>query len=454
MVGTKIEKLTYTGAGNVHSQDAKGLSSVVRKLAQDLARTRVNLFGDFTDSSGGTSVYPAVVAAQTGSGVAAFTETGTASAPKAGFDTAIGKVGDAMAVMAEHMNRINAALGIDIIVDSTAGDVATQGTIPALDLTLSAVNSSILDVVTGRARLETIKVNMARLANFANRIAVAVGEEKLTVSLGDKGDGSSTLDAITNSGSSVDGTALSGVADAVIDVELTAIGANIATIAAFMNRITGTQLSDLTGSLAGTPDDTDLEVQTVPDPAQGAATTSSPKAAFDTELVLIEKNLADLANRANLLLQRNNLTGSILTNSTGVSPDAALEDIDPTLAAVDGSTGTVAMDSTTGILRMTSVNDSMSSIATRINILCGVYGLQELTDAIGGTSGDTIANLAATDTGTGHDSEPLQQLLDTEVDAWLAALLNNLESMQVKFNDMTTADASTDIPLQVVAWDA
>lgn len=451
-MANKIKTGTYSGAGKVHDQ-TDGLADTVRKLAQDMARTRTNLFTDMTNSSGGTSDSPdaATTEAQAGKSVAAFTETGTASAPKAGFDTATGKIGDALAVLAEYMNRINASLGIDLIVDNSGGTVATQGTIAALDLTLTAVSSNTLDVVTGRTVLETIKENVARAAGFANRIAVAVGNSKITITGLGGYDGSNTFEAVVDTGAAVDGTADSTIADAVIDTELTAIANNIATVADFLIAITGAQLSDLTGTLAGTPSDTDIEVQTVPSVAvAGAATTSAPKAAFDTELVLIEKNMADLANRCNLLLERNGLT-TIITNNTGVTPDAALDDIDPTLAAVDGSSGTLAVDFITGSAVMLETNDSIATIVAQTNILAGVYGLQTLTDASGGTVGTAVENTPPTDTGvSGADST----ILDAVMDAWLAALLNNIESLQVKLNDMTTADATTDLPLQVVAWDS
>lgn len=453
MVATKIEKLTYSGAGKVFDQGDQGLASVLRKLAQDNARTRINLFTDMTDSSTGTPVYPAVLAAQSGKDVAAFTETGTASAPKAGFDTAIGKVANAMAVVAEHLNRINGSLGLPLIVDSTGGTVATAGTIPALDKSVTAVSSNCLDVVTGRARLETIKVNLARLGNFANRVAVAVGNDKLTSSLGNAGDGSNTLDAIAATGSAVDGTALSTVSKAVIDVELDTIADNIATIASFLNEITGAQLSDLTGTVTGTASTTEIEDLDGLVPAtavNGAATTSAPKAGFDTQLGVIEENISELGARINGLLKRNNIT-PVLTDSTGVTPNGALAEQSVNLTAVDGSSGTSALDFTTGVARMGTVNNAIASLTAKVNILAPVYGLPVFTDNSGGTASNTLANITATGTGVGGDDSTI---LDTVVDAYLVAVANNTKSLFDKLNLMTSSTEATDRPLQVVAWDA
>ena len=122
----KIKANEFSGAASVYDGV---LANAVRGLAQDLARLRINQFSDLTDSSGGTASYANGIVAQSGSSVAAFTETGTASAPKAGFDTAIGKVANAMAVLARYMNGLNANIGLPLITGSTGGTVATAGTI-------------------------------------------------------------------------------------------------------------------------------------------------------------------------------------------------------------------------------------------------------------------------------------------------------------------------------------
>lgn len=237
---TKITKLTYAGSSKVYSQDDEGLSSVVRKLAQDAARARLNGVTDMTDNSTGTAPDPLKLAAQSGKDVAAFTEAGTASAPKAGFDTAIGKVANAMAVIAEQLNSIYGEVGIPTLTDSTTGTIAVSGTIAALDKTVTAVASGCLDVTTGRARLETIKYNMSVLFGQANRVATAAGVAKLPSDLGLGFDGTETLNAIAATGTAVDGSDNSTISKAVIDAELTAIANNIATIAAFVNAMTGT----------------------------------------------------------------------------------------------------------------------------------------------------------------------------------------------------------------------
>lgn len=450
MTATKVTINHFTGMGKVHQADSDGLAALIRKLAQDNARTRINNFGSLTDSTGATPSYANGIVAQSGKNIAAFTESGTASAQKAAFDTATGKVEDAMAVLVRFMNRINGNLGLPLITDDSAGAVATDGTIPALDLSVSAVNTSCVPYATGKLRLETIRLNMARLVAFANRIAVAVGEPKLVSALGLSFDGDAVLDEVAATGTATDGTALSTISAAAVTAELAAIGNNLSTIALFLNDITGAQESDLTGTPGGTGSKTALVAQTIPSAAvDGAATTSSPKAGFDTAIGKIEENISELGARVNSLLRRNNLT-PLLTDSTGVTPNGALAAQDVALTAVDGSSGTAAVDFTTGAARMTTINNAISSLAAKVNVLAGVYGLPELDDGVDGVVSTTLANIAATGTGVGGVASTM---LDTVVDAYLLACAGNVTSLMDKLNAMTGSDNTTDLPLQVVAWD-
>jgi hypothetical protein len=345
---TKVTKQYFSAASKVYAGSTDSLADIIRKLAQDLARMRIDQIGDLTDSTGGTAVYPANIVNLTGSGLAAFTESGTASAPKAGIDTAIGKISNNMAVLARFLNTINAPLGLPLITDSTGGTVATAGTMPALDLTTTAVSSACVDVVSARLQFQAIKRNMVRLWGYVNRVAVAVGETKMTSALSGVTFDGLALEALGNTGSSVAGTSLSTIANASTNTELTAIGANLATMAKFLNDILGAQLTDLTDSTTGAASATAITVMTIPSVAvDGAATTSSPKAGFDTNLANAEDGIAELGLYVNNLLRRNNLSTTLLTDSTGVSTNGTLAAITQNLTAVDGSSGSSAVDFTT-----------------------------------------------------------------------------------------------------------
>lgn len=454
----KVTKTYFSGVSRVHDASEGGLADVVRKVMQDNARNRLQAaIADVTDNSGGTPNYSSSVAtlqAQNYSStlVPDYETAGTDMSPKAGFDTAIGKIANAQAVIAEHLNQLAAPLGLPLITNSTGGTVAALRTVPALDLTLTAVSANGVNPDDARARLQTIAANTSKLAGMVNRIAVAVGETKVNLdSLGYTFPGTLTLDAITSTGAAVAGsTAAPSLADSVVDAELGKIADNIATLVEYLNAMAGAAPSDLTDNSGGTASVTStLVANAAPDAADGAATTSSPKAGFDAELAKIENNLSDLTLRTNLLLERNNLASSKLTDNTGVTPNTTIEALSVDLTAVDGSSGTAAVDVTTATARMGTINNALASIAAKVNVLAPTYGVKAITDSTGGTASSTIADVAATATGV---SGAGATMLDTDVDTWLSNNRNNIATLAAKLNEMTGTEASY-IPLQAIAWD-
>lgn len=449
----KIKKDEFSGVGRVFDGT---LADAIRGLAQYTAREKIRQFADPTDNSTGTASYPAVAAALKGSTLPAFTEAGTLSAQDAATDTAIGKIKNAHSVLARFMNTLNAAFGLPLITDASGGTVATAGTIPAMDLSVSGVASSCLNVVTARVTFQELAQNAANLVGYANRIAVACGKTKIENNIGVAGFNGGGLSAVTATGTAVDGTADSTVTAANITAELAAHANLVATIALALTDLIGAQAADLTGNANGTASVTDIEAMTIPSVAvAGAATTSSPKAGFDTAIANVEDAICEVGTRVNYLLRRNNLPGP-LTDSTGVTANGALPDTAVNLTAVDGSSGTNAVDFTTGVARMATIRNAIASLTDRVNDLCPVYGLPTLTDASGGTVGDTLANIAATGTGVGGAASTI---LDTVADAFLLATCNNLASLMGKVNAMTSstntgAQLVTEEPLPVVAFDA
>ncbi len=452
----KLTKSYFSGLGKLFSRDTGGGSDVMRKIAQDLARMRVDQFADMTDSSTGTAVYPPVAPAMFGASLAAFTETGTASAQDAATDTAIGKIKNDHSVLAAYMNTINATLGLPLIVDNSGGTVATAGTIPALDLSVSGVSSSCLNVVTARVTFAQLQANASRLIGYANRILVALGAPKITDSTGGIFDGQ-PIGAITATGASVDGSALSTVTAAHITTELLAHAATIATIAASLALESGVQLADMTGTPGGTGSLTAVLVQTHPLTAAGAASTSASNANVVTEMGHIEENLSELTYTVNLLLERNGLS-PLLTDSTSQSPNGALQAVAQTVSGVDGTQTSPYLGPAYSSFTSNAVivDNAISSLTAKVNTLCGVYGLLTLTDSAAGIVSTTIANLPATTLQTGGE---VATVLATEVNTWLVAVSSNITSLMNKLNLMTTttntgANLTTEIPLQVVAWDA
>lgn len=202
----------------------------------------------------------------------------------------------------------------------------------------------------------------------------------------------------------------------------------------------------LTDNSGGTPA-ASLVANPAPVAFAGAASTSAPKAGFDTELGKIANNLADLTLRANLLLGQNDM--ATLTDSSGGTANTTLEALLVDLTAVDGSSGTAALDEASARLRMASVNNALSSLAAAVNDLAVIYGVDPLVDLIGGTVGTTIPAIAATAGGVGGTG-PVT-MLDVAVDAWLVINRNNVASLAAKLNAMVGSAALAHAPSVVAA---
>jgi hypothetical protein len=240
----------------------------------------------------------------------------------------------------------------------------------------------------------------------------------------------------------------SSISSAGVTLFLLTMANNIATLAAKWNAIMGqTGLSDLTDNSSGTAADT-LVANPAPAAANGAATTSSPKAGFDTQLAAIENNISDIGNRLNVLLKKFGKTP--FTDNTGVSPDTTIEALGVNLSAVDGSSGTSAVDQASARARMATINNAVSSLAAGIAELAPYFGVEPLKDNLGGTVSKTLANIAATATGVGG-STGTPTLLDSEVDTWLSHNRDNIASLVAKLNEMTGTDAQPTKPLSVIA---
>ena len=229
---------------------------------------------------------------------------------------------------------------------------------------------------------------------------------------------------------------------------LAGLADDIASLAlAWNNEMVQASFTAMTDSSGGTAAAA-LAVDAAPAAATGAATTSAPKAGFDTQLAVINDACAQLALKANLLLAEYNLP--TLTNSTGVSAlDSTVDAMSVALVAVDGSSGSSAVDVVTATARMATIANNLSSIGAKINLLAPYFGVVPLgTDALAGTVGGTIAAVAATAAGVGGGT--LSTMLNTTVNTWLTTNRNNVSTLTAVLNTMLGANAPT-MGLHVVA---
>lgn len=431
---------------NVNAGYTRGESDALRALTQDIARLRVENAGvpDLTDNSTGTAAATIVNMLPP---TAAFDATAAGGALRTGFNTAVDKFEDACRVLTNSLNNVAARVGLPRLT-ALSGTQATANVIPALDKTVTTTNGATsLDYAGGRTTMQAVRRNMNDLVNHFNRVMDALGNRRISSSIlgGDVTD--TTLEAIPDAAASATGA--SAVSKATADAFLTAVANNIATLALYWNGLMfQTGMTDLTDSSGGTPAQ-GLAANAAPALAAGAATTSSPKAGFDGELVKIENNLSDLTLRMNALRLRHNLTA--YTDSTGVSPNTTIEALLVALTAVDGTlAANGAVRGADARARIATINNALSSLRVGINEVADLAGVQQLTDALLGTPSTTIADVAATGTAVGQDTVPGGTLLDADVDAWLVINRNNISTLAAKLNEITGTDTPTR-PMQVVA---
>ena len=237
--------------GNVASTLAK---SVVDTLFVNLGNNYATLIdfanraltpgvGALTDSTGGTAsaALPPVEALVTLP--TAFTTAGTDCAPKAGFDTLLGVYRNAVASLADSMNRHINFIGNNAPItklgySAVAGTVST--TLAAETNALVAVTGTTVCVnaTTGIAALTLMDANISTLVAKVNEISYFHGLLPIVDNSGGVASTTNTLVAMPTTSAGNDGTASQTLSNAVVNTALGVIRNNVATLAARMNALT------------------------------------------------------------------------------------------------------------------------------------------------------------------------------------------------------------------------
>jgi len=427
-----------------------GVENALRGIAMDLARNRLENSGvqDFTDSSTGTA---AADAAEIAIPAEAFDATSAGGATRTEFNSQMDTFESAMAVIGDHLNNVRARLGLKAI-SWASGTVTTAGTIPACTKTVNTTSGTTsLDYVEGVAAMAVARNSMATLVVAVNDIAAALGEPTLTENTLGTPDVSTFALAVVATAAAATTPGDSAVSKAAADTYLTALAANIATLAyKFNNMFHQTGLTDLTDNLSGTVSNT-LAAMTLPVAFETVGTDCAPKAGFDTAIGVIANNVADLATRANLLLTRYNLP--VITDGGLGAADTTLATHLVDLTEVTGTT--VCVEDATGIARCTAIRDAVASLGAKCNLLAPYFGAVALTDSTGGTVSSAIGVIAtATATGVSGAAGANASLEGTVVGAFLLAAKNAESSLAGKLAEFTGTDSGSGTftkPLHVIA---
>jgi hypothetical protein len=203
----------------------------IRVAAAVVATTLANL----TDSSGGAAADGTLNAIPVPA--AGFTEAATASAQKAGFETALGTVKNAITELAAKVVALKAIVPATDLANNVGG-TAANGTIDAITVTLTAVNTSIVSFATGSVVMKNVRNYLYTLAIEVNKLCVALGVTPVVIAQGEWSAVATPLAALsTDTGTAVDGTAASGVSKAAGDAFLAACAAATKELATKINAL-------------------------------------------------------------------------------------------------------------------------------------------------------------------------------------------------------------------------
>jgi hypothetical protein len=231
MTAIKVRKDQFVGTSKVFGRESDALAAIVRGLAIDNARLKIEVSGvhDFTDNSTGVAGSALV---NTPIPAVKIDATSAGGAQAAALNTSLGKIQNAGLVIENTINTARTLLGLALLT-GTAGTQATADTIPAQDKTgTSGTGSAAADFVSSVGALKAAKDNLARLTRGANEVLAAIGVAPLAYNQGSHALdlAIATIATVTASGTGTNALAL---ADAT--AFLAAYAANVATLAATWN---------------------------------------------------------------------------------------------------------------------------------------------------------------------------------------------------------------------------
>jgi hypothetical protein len=393
--------------------------------------------------------------------------SGSVGATETTFNISLTAAQNAIAVIGDWINRVRCKVGgLPPINLNSDGTITTAGTIPAQTLTNAGTNgASCPTFASATAAMQVVKNNMTILTQAWNDVLVAIGALPIgvytpiadplggyfTYNQNPVYGGEYTLSAATASVVGVAGPPDPTIYATAAIAFFTTVANDMATIAASYNSIVLGTATDtaLTDSSTGTATSYPYSLTTNATPAAvaDAATTSAPKAGFDTALGVLANTISSLAAYTNNLL---NFVGQPpLIDNTNPNSQGGPATVSLTLAAeTHALTATTAspncVDVVTASARMQTINNSLLSIATQVSRLMFIFNGEQGVSGFA-TSADvasmTLAPLPITAAGVGGGSA-LITMLNTSVNTWLQNTSDSVATLAAALNTMTGTNAT------------
>ena len=452
MTATIVHKGQFSGLSHIFGRDNNHLAALLRGMAIDNARSRVEAaaVAAITDSTTGTadSTIPWLIVDLPIAPTGVFNATSAGGVQLTAFNTSLGKIANDHAVLAERLNQARGRFGLPLVTFAS-GTIATSGTLAALDLTATtASGNSAVDNASYVAATTTMKQAHRQLVRAFHEILAALGfDADLIDDLVGTYPQTYALPATATVVAAASGASSVALADGT--AFLADVANNLATLAVAWNQImTGAGLTALTDNTTGTASDQTVNTVGTFTPFTSVATDCAPKAGFDTLLGVWRNASASVAARINLIAEQHGLA-ALLTDSTTGTASTTLA-AQAALTAVTGTT--VCLDVVSGLVALNDEKNNVATIAAAINKLVPFYGVTALTDDSGGTASVTTPpTLVATPTtATGVSGALLSSVANAEATTDIGEIANAYATFAKALNAMLGAGGDYQ-PLNVVA---
>ena len=442
----RIQKHSFSALSKLASREKGGLADILRTMLNDNARAKLYAasISAITDNTAGTpSVAPPTVSALPIPAMSAL--SGSNGAQATAFGTSMGKVKNATAVMVAALNAVRTYMQLPRL-NYSEGTVAAAYTVPSLDNSVTAASTAnAVDYNSAVAAMGAVAQNLKSLTFAMNDTLKALGERKIVETLGVSSSTYTVLlviPAVGNAATSQQSMLATDVGNWFASVR------NVfATLAQAWNTMIVADEYSLTDNTGGTAAGA-LATETLPTPAAGAATTSAPKAGFDTQMAVLTNSFASLTKLFNEMAYTTGGAVQPLQDYSGGVASATLAAVSSSLTAVDGSSGTSAVDQVSALSDMQIAENNLSTLGAAITKLQNALDISTLgADALGGTVGNQIAGVPPTATGVGGAGNVT--LLNTAVNTWLGTTKNNIGTLAAALNACATELGLR--PLSVIA---
>lgn len=233
----KLTAKLFSGASHIFNGT---LATALISLAQNQAIVAASAVTDLTDNGGGTADgdIEAPVA------IANYVTAGVDAAQKAELEAAFGSVRSALIEVVTQLNNVRAVVpAFPVLVNSLDGLSLGDGTVGAIDVSMTAVNASMTSAAGARAVQATLYDRIYQAAHFVNLLAKATGLAEIALPEGVTPNYSTTFAAVdVSTGAAVSGAqatdALGTVSKTNADAMLVGLANAVKELTAKLNAIT------------------------------------------------------------------------------------------------------------------------------------------------------------------------------------------------------------------------